>query len=257
MGRRIREAESCYTSSTMYDADTQFQFGPGQFPTTQWSMVLRAQDPAAVEHRQGIDNLVRLYWRPIYLYIRTSWSKSNEDAKDLTQGFLTKLIEGGVIEGYEKEKGRFRSYLKSALHHFLIDRKREESRKKRGGGRFAVTLEEELPPIPTDAGSPEELFDRAWAQTVLDRALSEVRDDLIRRGRERCWNLFDRVAVYPSEDDDVGYRKIGEEIGLTEEQVKGEVRYVRALARQAIERLVADSVSSESDLYQELKELFE
>lgn len=239
----------------MHDADTQLQFGPAHFPSTQWSMVLRAQDPASSEHRNGIENLVRLYWRPIYVFIRTSWSKSNEDAKDLTQDFLTELIEGGVIEGYEKDQGRFRSYLKSALNHFLVDRKREASRKKRGGDRKAVTLDDELPPISADAGTPEELFDRAWAQTILDRALNEVRDDLNRRGRGRCWTLFDRVAVYPSED--VGYRKIGEELGLTEEQVKGEVRYARALVRHSIERLVADSVSSEANLYQELKELFE
>lgn len=241
----------------MSNYDTRAHEGHGGFPSTHWSMVLQAREPAATGYRDSMEALVKAYWRPIYVYIRASWSRSNEDAKDLTQEFLTRLFERGLVEGYDKEKGRFRAYLKGALKHFLLDQERAESRQKRGGGKSLISLDEGLPSVPDGGGAPEELFDRAWAQTLLDRALDEVREDLRRRGRERCWIVFDRYTLQGAESEELTYHKMGEELGITAEQVKGDLKYARLLTRQAIERLVADSVSSKEDLYGELKDLFE
>jgi RNA polymerase sigma-70 factor (ECF subfamily) len=115
----------------MADPDTELGRGPGGFPSTRWSVVLSARDAQAPGRRDSLEALLRAYWRPVYLYIRQAWRRSNEDAKDATQEFLTRLVEGGVLEKYEREKGRFRAYLKGALRHFLMDLEKGATRQKR------------------------------------------------------------------------------------------------------------------------------
>lgn len=241
----------------MRDQDTDIRRGPGRFPSTQWSVLLAATDPQAPEYREGIERLLGLYWRPVYMYVRTAWARSNEDAKDLTQEFLSRLAEEGRIGHYDKEKGRFRAYLKGALRHFLLDQDKSEGRRKRGGGRFALSLEDKLPEVPTESADPEKLFDRMWGQAVLDQALAEVREQVQREGRAICWQVFEMYELNPPKSGGLSYPEVGEKFGITEWEVKSHLTYVRLRAKQALRKHVAETVATEEDLYRELNELFE
>lgn len=239
----------------MANRDTDILPGPGDFPSTHWSLLARAGDPSKPGYRESLEHLMMVYWRPVYLYIRVGWAQSNDDAKDFTQDFLVRLSDGNILQSYDKAKGRFRAYLKGALRHFLLDQQKTVSSQKRGGGRTIIPLDDE-PPVPSDGGSPEEVFDRAWAQSLLERALRDVQDSLRRKGRERSWRVFDLYEIRPSKPDQISYREVGKELGISETEVKSHLEYVRLMVRQALRRCAADTVVSEDDLYAELKELF-
>lgn len=263
MGKALKEFRATAISRSprailvreMPHRDTDILPGPGDFPSTHWSLLVHAGDPSQKGYRESLERLVTMYWRPVYLYIRVAWAQSNDDAKDFTQDFLTRLSDGTLLQSYDKGKGRFRAYLKGALRHFLMDQQKAEVSQKRGGGRNIVSMDEEVP-VPAEGGSPDEVFDRAWAQSLLDQALREVYETLKRKGRERSWEVFDQYEIHPSNPQEISYRGVGKALGLTEAEVKSHLEYVRLLVRQALRKCAADTVVSEDDLYAELKELF-
>src|SRR5262249_53925198 len=124
--------------------------------------------------RAGIETLIALYWKPVYWVIRTHWNQSNEDAKDITQEFFAAFTTRMLPQVREEERPRFRVFVRACLKNFLLSRKRDEGRQKRGGGVATV-------PIPEDGcdlglasreATPEQAFDRAWARAVLLESLA-------------------------------------------------------------------------------------
>src|SRR2546427_8649240 len=116
------------------------QNGAAPFTTTHWSVVLEAQgeSPAAQE---ALEKLCRIYWRPIYSFVRRQGAGA-EEAQDLTQGFFALLLERRDLRTVRREKGRLRSYLLSALKHFVVDERRRAMAIKRGKGERLIPLEE-------------------------------------------------------------------------------------------------------------------
>ena len=116
--------------------------GKGQaFPSTMWGMVSRIRGSNETQQREGLEELSRRYWKPIYRYVRIAWAKSNEDAKDLTQAFLLWLMEGEPLRKYEKDRGKLRTYLKVLLKGFVRDRQKALQRLKRGGNVKIIDLD--------------------------------------------------------------------------------------------------------------------
>src|SRR5207247_3099388 len=148
-----------------------------------WSVGLRAQgeSPAAQE---ALENLCRTYWRPIYGFIRRQGTKP-EAAKDLTQGFFALILERKDFQSVRQEKGRLRSFLLASLKHFMANERRDAATLKRGGGRALIPLDdvESYDSGEFDRGdmlSPDLLYDRRWAFTVLDRVFTQLREELRR-----------------------------------------------------------------------------
>src|SRR5258705_12628668 len=112
--------------------ETEFGGGRGPFPNTTWGMLSRL-DATSVERRAGLELLCRRYWKPVYHYVRASWSRTTEDAQDLTQGFLSWIIEEDALKSYDRARGSFRTFLKTLLRHFASNEQRAALRIKRGG----------------------------------------------------------------------------------------------------------------------------
>ncbi len=241
----------------MRDRDTELHFGTKAFPSTHWSMVARARNPEDPAYRESLERLVTDYWRPIYVYIRSAWARSNEEAKDSTQEFLCGLMESRGLSEYKREKGRFRAYVKGALRHFLLDREKGRERQKRGGGRTIVSLDVELPEVPRDPSDPAQLFDHAWGRALMEHALEDVRSSLRGEGREICWSVFEAYELPGSDSAESTYRDVAVRFGIRESEVKSHLTYTRLLVKKALRRHAADTVASEGDLYRELRELFE
>src|SRR5881392_4416090 len=142
------------------------------FTTTHWSVVLTAQGESPAAH-EALEKLCRMYWRPIYSFVRRQ-GVAPEEAEDLTQGFFAQLLERRSLSAVRKEKGRLRSYLLGALKYFLADERRRSMAIKRGKGQRLIPLEElraDGPPEmePADAVTAEMIYERRWALTVLER----------------------------------------------------------------------------------------
>src|SRR3990172_2598491 len=164
----------------MRDGGTNIGGGQRAFPSTRWTMIRQARDSASPEYRRALNDLCTIYWKPVYAFIRSFRETGNEDAKDLTQEFLAQLAEGGLLTRFSPDRGSFRAYVRGALRLYLLEHRRDAATQKRGGGRKIVPLEDEevrlLDAVAAKgAETPEQRFDRQWANAILDDAVAELR----------------------------------------------------------------------------------
>ena len=231
----------------------------GCFSTTRWSLVLEAGAPAGLPGKEALATLCKLYWYPLYAYVRRRGHTADQ-AEDLTQGFFARLLEKNVVGDADPHRGRFRSYLLGAMKQFLSNERERSQAQKRGGGRASVSLsgaedaERRYSHEPSHDSSPERLFDRQWALTVLDLAMAELRAEFGRRGKER---LFERLkGCLAGEDPDLTYRQIAGELGMTEGAVGVAVHRMRRQYREALRQQIAQTVQSPAEIDDEIRQLF-
>ena len=149
-----------------------------RFTTTRWSLILAAADPRSSSAHEALSSLCEIYWMPVYAFVRRTGA-SVEDARDLTQAFFTTVLEKGYFKHAQRERGRFRTFLLTAVAHFLSNQRKADRALKRGGGQVVLSLdvddgERRYQLEPVDTMTPERLFDRRWALAVLDHAMARL-----------------------------------------------------------------------------------
>ncbi len=223
--------------------------------TTHWSVVLAAADQDSSQARAALEELCRTYWYPLYCYIRRR-GYSHEDAQDLTQGFLLQWLESKSFARADASKGRLRSFLLAGLNHFLSDQWDRASAQKRGGGRPLLSLtdtqtaDERYRLEPVDERSPEKLFERRWAMTLLDRVLARSEQEFREAGKAE---LFQRLRVFLiAGTGEESYAQVGAELGMSREAVKKAAQRMRhryyELFREEVAHTVADPAEVEEEL---------
>ena len=158
-----------------------------RFPTTRWSRVIRAGDPADPRGRAALEELCRDYWFPLYAFVRRH-GFSAEEAEDIVQGFLADLLERGDLATLDQSKGRFRSFLRAACEHFLANRRDHDRAAKRGGGITIVSInrldaESRYDREPAHELTAERLFQRQWALTLVGRVLERLEAEPVQAGK--------------------------------------------------------------------------
>jgi len=232
------------------------QDGRVAFTTTHWSVVLEAQgeSPAAQE---ALEKLCRIYWRPIYSFVRRQGA-GPEEGQDLTQGFFALLLERRDLRTVRKEKGRLRSYLLTALKHFLADERRRAMAIKRGKGERLIPLEqlraEEWGGMePTDQLTAERIYERRWASTVLERVLTRLEDKYRTRGNAALFDSFNQLLAdepgAPSQAD------IAAQLGMTENAVSQAFHRFRQSYQSLLREEIAHTVATPGDIENELRYL--
>src|SRR6516225_4423814 len=228
-----------------------------QFVTTHWSMVLAAGGPLSHEQSEALEALCRAYWYPLYAYVRRA-GQGPEDAKDLTQSFFSHLLEKGALGLADRERGRFRTFLLTALKHYMVDEFRCRTALKRGGGRLLEPLEtdhgeERYQFEPTDLASPDVLYDRGWARAVLAQALSRLREEY---AFTKHGPAFEALKDYIwGERSGLSCAQLGQEVGLSEEAAKKAVQRMRQRFAQLLREQIAETVSTPVELEDELRHL--
>ncbi len=239
---------------------TEMGAGGNSFPTTQWSRLLRARDDADPGYRDGLQQILLEYWRPVYVFIRRSWGKSNEDAKDLAQEFFLEVVEKDLVARYAPQRGRFRTFLKTALKNFLSDEHRTANRQKRGGGKVVLPFDRDLLPLEEIAtapgeATPEACFDRAWANELLAAALVDLEKALAAEGRREAFETLRRYDLDAPPGPAPGYKEVAQQLGRAESAVKNDLAYARQRLRQCLVERVRLYVASESEVFAELKDI--
>jgi len=242
----------------MRAVDTSLGGSANAFPVTTAGLVDRLRGPHDPDYRAGLEALCRDYWRPVYAYIRIAQARSNEDAKDLTQAFFAWLLEGDALRKYAPEKGGFRPYLKILLRRFLAHSDEAMAALKRGGGTrtFSIdALPEGFDPSPAESSDPERLFEQAWRNEVVHRAIDEVR-------RRRCAQ-GDAVAVHVYESyvlslpaEQPSYADLARTLGLTEADVKACLVRMRRDVQEEIRRQLSRMTANDEELAAEWNALF-
>ncbi|MCA9649543.1 MAG: sigma-70 family RNA polymerase sigma factor [Myxococcales bacterium] len=229
----------------------------GHFPTTRWSVVLGAAR-GAESPRQALHELCAAYRRPLYAFLRRD-GLSPEDAEDLVQGFLSSLLSGSTIAGVDRERGRFRSYLLGALRHYLANERARASTLKRGGGQAPVPLAidrqdaEGLVELRDDR-TPEDAYARAWAEEILRRARERLRERYDGDGQAA---RFDALEPFLLDADTPRYRELAERLAMSEANARVAVHRLRTRFGTALREEVAQTVSSDAEIDDELRAVIE
>jgi RNA polymerase sigma-70 factor (ECF subfamily) len=232
---------------------------PQGFASTRWSLVLAAGRGDAPEARSALAVLCRMYWYPLYAYVRRSGHPADE-AKDLTQEFLTRLLEKRYLRAADAERGRFRCFLLTAFKRFLSRERQRARALKRGGGRGTLSLdfdqgESRFRIEPATDVTAEVLYERRFALAMLDQVTARLREEFERAGKP---GAFDRLKVFlTGEARAPRYREVATATGTTEGAVKVAVHRLRRRFRDLVLAEVAQTVSTPEDVEEELRHLFE
>jgi RNA polymerase sigma-70 factor (ECF subfamily) len=228
------------------------------FTATHWSVVLMAGQTSSPQAAQALERLCRTYWYPLYAYIRRQ-RHSPHDAQDLTQEFFARLLARNFLGTVGPEKGRFRSFMLAALNHFMADERDRAKAAKRGGGKALLSLDEEEAEtryVADTAGplSPDKLFEKRWATTLLERAFTRLRDEFFSSERAE---RFDRLKVFLQDGCESGdYTQVGRELGLSANSVAAAVRRLRQRYRELVRAEIAHTVADPDEVKEEMQHLF-
>jgi RNA polymerase sigma factor (sigma-70 family) len=230
--------------------------GPSHFPTTRWTLVVAASDPQRKEARSALASLCDNYWYPLYAYLRRRGYPTDQ-AQDLTQEFFMRVLEGRYLDRADPEKGRFRSFLLTSLKFFVADEEDRQRARKRGGGEL-VSLEfssgeERYQREPAHDETPERIFERRWALSVLDRVVERLRDEFVHHGRPD----FERLKVFLLGQSGAPYAALAREMNTSEGALKVAIHRLRKRYRELFRQEIADTVADPAEVESELRFLAE
>ena len=230
----------------------------GRFASTRWSLVAAAGRGDSPEAREALAVLCRAYWYPLYAYARRRLPGA-DDAQDLTQEFFARLLEKDYLQAADPRRGKFRSFLLTAFKHFLAGEHDRAAAQKRGGGRRPLSLdfqdgEHRYRHEPADPTTPETLYERRWALTLLEQTLARLRQEFTGAGKEP---LFQALKGALTGDGTAGpYARVGQDLGLSEQAVKTAVYRLRRRFQELLRAEIAQTVASPEEVEDELRDLF-
>lgn len=206
----------------------------------------------------ALEELCRTYWYPLYVYVRRQ-TPTREDAEDLTQSFFARLLEKDYLTGLNSERGRFRAFLLAALKHFLANEWDRARRQKRGGGVAMVPLDWQTADTryhiePPDNLSPDKLYDRAWAVTVLERVLTRLRAESAGEGKAELFGQLKPFLMVGKSA--IPYAQVAETLKLTEGAVRVAVHRLRSRYRELLREEVRQTISDPTQVEEEMRALF-
>jgi RNA polymerase sigma factor (sigma-70 family) len=230
----------------------------GAFVTTRWSLVLKAGEQQSEQADAALARLCQNYWYPLYAYVRRR-GRPPEDAADLTQEFFARLLEKNWIAKADPAKGRFRSFLLASMNHFLSDAWDKARAMKRGGGVVVLPLEFDTAETrfsrePAGPATPDELFERRWALTLLETVLNRLRAEHERDGRVELFQELNPCLV--GDRTAQPYAEIAKRLAVSEGTVKAAVHRLRQRYRDLLRAEIAETVSAPAEVDEELRHLF-
>ena len=229
--------------------------GPSLFLTTHWSVVLAAKDTASPDSAAALERLCRAYWYPLYAFIRRQ-GHSPADAQDLTQEFFARLLEKGYLRAADREKGRFRTFLRVAQRRFIANEWDRSRRLKRGGGWTALPLdtttgEQRYEAERYDALSPDRLYEQRWARALLEQALARLRADYNAAGK--IAEFAHLKGALTAERGSTDYRDLASMLGVNEGAARVAVHRLRKRFREVFRATVAETVAEPVEVEDELR----
>jgi DNA-directed RNA polymerase specialized sigma24 family protein len=231
--------------------------GGGAFAATRWSLVAAARDDNSAAALEALEELCRTYWYPLYCFARRG-GRSREDAQDLVQGFFAQLIAKRLIDRADPMRGRLRTYLLTQLKGHISDRRKHDAAERRGGKAETFSIntveaEQRYALEPADVISPEQLFGRRWALTVLEGVLNDVARDWEHRGRGDWFRALQPHLLAPMEAAQAN--TIAALLGSSTDNLKVTLHRLREHYGQRLRAWVADTVSDERSVDEELAAL--
>ena len=231
---------------------------PPAFVTTHWSVVLAAGRNDTTHAQDALENLCQTYWYPLYAYVRRR-GHSAEDAKDLTQAFFARLLQRNWVGAADRERGRFRTFLLTAMSRFLSDEWDKLRAQKRGGLVEHVpvqldTAETRYGHEPVDEATPEQCYERQWTLALLDAVLKRLGAEYDREGKTDWFAVLNSCLIGDSETQP--YSKLAATLKTSEGAVKVAVHRLRKRYRQLLRAEISQTIATPEEVDDELRHLF-
>jgi len=229
------------------------------FATTHWSVVLAAGDKAHSHWEEALQTLCQTYWYPLYAYARQHGHQA-QDAEDLTQAFLMKLIERNLAQLADRTRGRFRSFLLTSFKHFMADQRDKDRTCKRGGQAQVFSLdfaaaETRYQREPGHDTTAEDIFERRWALTVLETVFAKLREQYVADGKSE---LFDRLKPCLTQAGSaIPYTELATQLPLSEGALRVAVHRLRQRYRDLLHAEIEHTVADPSHVEDEIRDLFQ
>jgi RNA polymerase sigma-70 factor (ECF subfamily) len=230
---------------------------PSVFATTHWSVVLIAGQRELPQATEALEKLCRTYWYPLYVYVRRQ-GNSPEDAQDLTQDFFSRLLEKNYLAKADRDRGKFRTFLLVSMKNFMFNEWKRAGRLKRGGGLEFLSMdanaaEDRYAAEPAGESNPDAAYEERWAVTLIEQVLAALRHEYSAADKAR---LFEELKGFIWGDkSSAPYAEIGQELNLTEGNVKVAVHRLRQRFRELLRAEVAQTVARPEDIDGELRHL--
>jgi RNA polymerase sigma-70 factor (ECF subfamily) len=206
-----------------------------------------------------LENLCRAYWGPLYAYVRRR-GYGVEDAQDLTQAFFGRLLERRWLACAEREKGRFRTFLLTAMERFLANEWDKARALKRGGGQVLVPIQLDMAETrygvdPRDTRTPEQAFEYRWAVTLLEEVLNRLETEFQARGQAETFAILKPCLV--GDRAAQPYTELAARLGIREGAVKVAVHRLRRRYKELLRAEIAETVAAPEEVDSEMRHLFE
>jgi DNA-directed RNA polymerase specialized sigma24 family protein len=233
-------------------------FSNAPFPTTRWSQVIAAGDRADPAARQALADLCAVYWYPLYAFARRKGHPS-EEAADLVQGTFVNLLDRNGLAAVVPERGRFRSFLMAACAHHLADCRDRDRAAKRGGGQVLIPFdrldaEGRYLAEPADELTPERLFERRWATSLLDRAIGRLEAESAESGKAALVSQL--LPTLTGGRGEVPLAALAANLGITEGAVKMAASRLRKRYGEILREEIALTVADPAEVGDEIRALF-
>lgn len=227
------------------------------FPNTRWSVVCLAGRNDTTRAQEALARLCEAYWHPLYAYARKR-GRSPEDAQDLTQSFFARLLAQNWVGDADPAKGRFRTFLLTSLNRFLANEWDRSRAQKRGGGAEAQPFDTEAAERlyqanAADAMTPDRLYDRQWAMTLLDRALARLGMEQERLGKNVEFDVLRPLLT--AARGEVPYAEIASRLGLNETAARMALHRLRKRFRELFREEIAQTVAAPCEVEEEIRHL--
>jgi RNA polymerase sigma factor (sigma-70 family) len=228
------------------------------FPLTRHSVVAAAQGPDPVERMRAIDAITSSYWRPVYKYVRLRWRLEREDAEDFTQDFFSRLLENDFLAAYDAAKGKLRTFLRTCIDRLFMNQARDAHRQKRGAAAVHVSLdfeeaEHELA-ASSQAGSPEDYFEKEWVRTLFALAVDRLREQCKAAGKTTQFALFERYDL-GDENTRPSYAVLAEEFRIALTDVTNYLAFARREFRRCVLAQLRNMTGSDEEFQREARAL--
>ena len=225
------------------------------FRTTAWTLILAAAGESTEDSTQALERLCQIYWKPVYAFIRRHGYNPDE-AQDLCQAFFAALLEKKSLAAADKERGKFRSFLLTAVKHFLANEWDRAHALKRGGGKVALSLDLKetegwYVPAAVESATPETLFERRWALSLLEHVVTKLRSEFTVTGRTAQFEVLS--AFLNPESDTVSYEEAAQATGLSVGALRTAVHRLRRRYRALLRAEIAETVSTPEETDDEIR----
>lgn len=238
------------------ESDPPFPGGPGRFHTTRWSMVFaaRGSGAATAEAERSLEDLCRQYWPPLYAFVRQR-GHGVHDAQDLTQAFFERLLEKEWLLAADRDRGRFRSFLLMAMQRFLANEWDRARAGKRGGGVAPLSIDwaatEGLSLPDPAAVSPETVYERRWALTLLETVMRRLREEHETSGKAEEYERLKPCLT--AERGEIDYDTLGAALGIGPASARSSVHRLRKRFRELFREEVAGTVADPAEIDDEVR----